>query len=66
MTDTWMTYADLADRLGVSAEAARQRAVRGRWRRQTGNDGKTLVLVEPEILTAKKRSGRPLGEYRTL
>jgi hypothetical protein len=56
MTDTWMTYADLAERLGVTAEAARQRAVRGRWRRQTGNDGKTLVLVEPEALTAKKRT----------
>jgi DNA primase len=56
MAETWMTYADLAERLGVTAEAARQRAVRGRWRRQTGNDGKTLVLVEPDALAAKKRT----------
>jgi len=40
----WLTYRDLADRLGVSVEAARRRALRGKWRRQPGNDGMTRVM----------------------
>jgi len=40
----WLTYRDLAVRLGVSVEAARRRALRGKWRRQPGNDGMTRVM----------------------
>ena len=40
----WLTYRDLAVRLGVSVEAARRRAIRGKWRRQPGNDGMTRVM----------------------
>jgi hypothetical protein len=46
----WMTYAALAERLGTTSEAIRARAIRGAWRRQSGNDGKTLVLPPSEIL----------------
>jgi hypothetical protein len=48
MAETWLTYADLAKALGITPEAARQKAIRGRWRRQRGNDGKALVLVDVE------------------
>jgi hypothetical protein len=41
----WMTYAAAAEHLGLTTEAVRQRARRGRWRRTLGNDGRTLVLV---------------------
>ena len=42
---SWLTYAQIAERFGMSAEAARQRARRTRWRTLPGNDGRTLVLV---------------------
>jgi hypothetical protein len=44
MTET-LTYAQLGERLRVSAQAARALARRLRLPRQTANDGKTLVLV---------------------
>lgn len=48
----WLTYVELADRLHVSPQAARQKALRGRWRRQMGNDGKARVLLDPQQLEA--------------
>jgi hypothetical protein len=68
MAETWLKYSDLASALGITPEAARQKAIRGRWRRQRGNDGKALVLVDLEVERAshvpRKRSdehpaGRP-------
>jgi len=44
-----MTYADAAVRLGVSLEAARRRAIRGKWPRMPGNDGRTRVQVPDEL-----------------
>ena len=48
MEPEWLSYAQVGDRLGITPEAARSRAKRLRWRRQTANDGKTLVLVALE------------------
>jgi len=42
---TWMTFAEASNRLGISTEALRRRADRGRWSRGKGNDGKTRILV---------------------
>jgi hypothetical protein len=44
----WLSYAEVADRLGVTPEAARSRAKRLGWRRQLGNDGKALVWAALE------------------
>jgi hypothetical protein len=55
MADAWLSYADLAKALGTSPEAARQKAIRGRWRRQRGNDGRALVLVDLEAEQARAR-----------
>lgn len=41
----WLTYQQTGERLGISSEAARQRARRLRWRHQRGNDGRTLVQL---------------------
>ena len=41
----WLTYEQAAERLGVTPEAARQKAIRGRWQRSRGNDGKAVKLA---------------------
>jgi DNA primase len=46
MAEEWLTYSSLSERLGISSEAARQKAIRHRWRRRTNNHGKTEVLVD--------------------
>jgi hypothetical protein len=48
MEPEWLSYQEVADRLGVTPEAARSRAKRLGWRRQMGNDGRALVLVALE------------------
>ena len=52
----WLTYQEAGDRLGVSAEAARAKAARKRWRRQLGNDGLARVLMPSDLpVTARAR-----------
>jgi hypothetical protein len=46
----WMTYAELADALGIGADSARNLVRRKRWARQTGNDGLARVGVPVEHL----------------
>jgi len=43
--DAWLTYAEAGQRLGVSPEAVRAKAIRRGWRRQQGNDGKARVQL---------------------
>ncbi len=45
MDAQWLTYRQIAVRLGVSVEAARRRALRGKWARMPGNDGMTRVML---------------------
>ena len=52
MAEAWITYQQLAAALGISTQAARQKAIRQHWRRQRGNDGKALVLVDLEAAKA--------------
>jgi hypothetical protein len=54
MSGDWLTYRELAGRLGVSVEAARRRALCARWSRQSGNDGKARVLL-PEDYEIERR-----------
>jgi len=58
---TWMTYAQAGERLGLTPEAVRKRANRQRWRRMAGNDGKTLLLVpgQPDGRPTVHPGGRP-------
>jgi hypothetical protein len=67
----WLTYRDLAERLGISVEAAQQKARRGRWQRRDSNDGRRLVLVPYEALDtptipAKISSTIPATVYPTI
>lgn len=62
MAESWVTYFELAEVLALpSPEAARQRAIRKRWRRQTGNDGRARVLVDLDAVRTPSEhlSGRP-------
>lgn len=55
LDDRLMTYAELAEFLGRSEEAARQLAKRRRWRRSISNeDGKARVAVPVEFLEAPR------------
>jgi hypothetical protein len=59
MAERWLTYQQTGDLLGISAEAARQRARRLKWRSQPGNEGRTLVLV-PDNAEASLRVRLPV------
>jgi hypothetical protein len=45
MDGQWLSYEEAAVRLGCTPEAARRRAIRGKWARMPGNDGRTRVRV---------------------
>jgi hypothetical protein len=57
MGEEWLSYAQLAERLGCTAAAARRRAQRMRWPRTKGNDGRARVLV-PEGELPQPREDR--------
>lgn len=54
-TDEWLSYTGAGERIGISAEAVRQRAIRGAWPRRRGNDGTALVRI-PEGATIRRRT----------
>jgi hypothetical protein len=56
-----LTYADLADRLKCSPEAARSLAKRLRLPRQPRNDGKTLLAVDLAEIQHKPMPARSPG-----
>ena|SRR6516164_7776696 len=45
----WTTYDEAAAALGISGDALRRRAARGRWARQPGNDGRMRVQVPDDV-----------------
>jgi chromosome segregation ATPase len=49
----WLTYAELAELMNASTEAARAFANRLELRKQRGNDGKARVYVEPDVLASR-------------
>lgn len=57
----WFTYAALGERLGITPEAVRQRAIRNEWTRRAGNDGKAECRVDVEELIAAQAL-RPKAE----
>jgi chromosome segregation ATPase len=49
----WLIYAELAELMNASTEAARAFASRLELRKQRGNDGKARVYVEPDVLASR-------------
>jgi hypothetical protein len=61
-----LTYADLADRLKVSPEAARAIAKRHRMPRSRANDGKALVSVDLAEIQHKALPARSPGGHQAV
>jgi hypothetical protein len=53
MSTVWLTYDELAERLGIERESARQHVKRKHWARQRGNDGKVRIGVPEEVLSSR-------------
>lgn len=51
MDTEFLTYRELADRLGIKLDSARRMARRKGWRRETGNDGTARVHVPVEYMS---------------
>jgi hypothetical protein len=45
MDGDWLSYREAAERLNTTAEAIRYRALRGKWPRRRGNDGKARIQL---------------------
>jgi hypothetical protein len=56
-----LTYTQIAERLGVSAEAARGLVRRLHLPRSTANDGKTVILVDLTEISHRKLARKPGG-----
>ena len=62
MDDGWLTYEEVAVRLGVTPRAARARAFRGRWSKMQGNDGRARVrLPDERPVPARNTTVHPTG-----
>ena len=46
----WLTYEDMGAALGITSESAKRLAMRHKWPRRPGNDGRALVAVPEERL----------------
>ena len=46
----WLTYEDMSLALGITSESAKRLAMRHKWPRRPGNDGRALVAVPEERL----------------
>ena len=49
----WLSYAEMADALGIGRESARVLARRKRWPRRPGNDGQARIGVPEEEIAAR-------------
>jgi excisionase family DNA binding protein len=58
MHDQWFTYAEAAERLGVSKQAIRQKVIRGRWPRTRGNDGQARIQIPEQPYALRTPSVR--------
>jgi chromosome segregation ATPase len=54
----WLTYRELGERLGISADGARMKAKRHKWTATTDNEGSIRVCV-PASLQANTRTNVP-------
>jgi hypothetical protein len=60
----WTTYDEAAVRLGISSDAVRRRAARGRWARTLGNDGLARIQVPDDV--SAPRGGNVGGDTAPL
>jgi hypothetical protein len=66
MSGEWLSYKEAGERLGVSAEAARQRAIRGHWPRRLNNEGAALIRVPEGVASRPRRKNERPNERPAL
>lgn len=54
MSNEYLTYRELADRLGIKLESARKTVLRKGWKRIQGNDGIARIVVPSTSLPSPK------------
>jgi hypothetical protein len=70
MSDDWLTYSQAAERLNLTVEAVRLRALRGRWQKTIGNDKRPRIRL-PETwsndvqTTVERRERKPRNDGQT-
>lgn len=52
MSDLFLTYSELAEKLGIKVDSAKKLAQRRKWARIVGNDGFARVKVPPDAVPA--------------
>src|SRR5689334_11438802 len=62
----WLTYRELADRLGISPDGARMKAKRRGWTATTDNEGHIRICVPAAFLERKEPNVRSAVLPRTL
>lgn len=56
----WYTFSQLAEKFEITPEAARQRSIRGNWKRQINNDGNVIVFLPDEFyVRPRKKNKKP-------
>jgi hypothetical protein len=60
MDGDWLSYREAAERLGSTAEAVRYRALRGKWPRRRGNDGKARIQLPEHPNPVRTPSAQPV------
>ena len=60
MEGEWLTYREAAERLGSTAEAIRYRAMRGKWPRRRGNDGRARIQLPDDPNPVRTPSAQPV------
>lgn len=63
MSTLMFTYVELAERLGISVDAARMKTKRAGWKKTKGNDGAVRVTVEESELIPSERSPNVKGTF---
>jgi hypothetical protein len=58
---TWLTFDEAAARLRISRDSVRRMALRKRWSKRAGNDGRARIGVPAEWLAARQTAGQAAG-----
>lgn len=59
MANTWLTYAEAGELLGIKAASAKKRAIRKHWPKQIGNDGLSRIQIPDGVTRTNIASDVP-------
>ena len=56
----WLTYREAGERVGCTAEIIRLRALRGKWPKRRGNDGRARIQLPEDARDVRTPNARPV------